>query len=79
MKKMKQEKHRDTFLAYFELAFHISDCLLIINIPVFMSISWGRTQAQKLGGAVSFFEQVAPSATSSQMGKKNNKSSPKHT
>lgn len=39
MKKMKQEKHRDTFLAYFELAFHISDCLLIINIPVLMSIS----------------------------------------
>lgn len=31
---------------------------------------WGRTQAHRLGGAVSFFEQVAPSATSSQMGKK---------
>lgn len=36
---MKQEKHRDTFLAYSELVCHISDCLLIINIPVFMSIS----------------------------------------
>lgn len=73
---MKQEKHRDTFLAYSELVCHISDCLLIINIPVFMSISGEK---HRLGGAVSFFEQVAPSATSSQMGKKNNKSSPKHT